>query len=89
MSLIKRALKVGMDVTDRRAPAFYYPGEPKDKVVKVIKVKCMDEPSPAEWALNDLHRAVKAVESSKLTLGDLEELYNAINSLKRIISVNE
>lgn len=58
------------------------PGNPDDHGYPGQK----EEPSAAEFALVDLDRAVADVKANKhdITLGGFEELYAAINTLKKV-----
>ena len=50
-----------------------------------------EEPSAADWALWDLQRSVNSIVEAKheITLGDLEEIYSAINTLKEVAKNTE
>lgn len=77
MSKIKSTLPEDFDVTD-----------PRDNS-GALGLK--DEPTIIDFALKDLWSATKSLEqnASQVALGDLEEIYEAIKTLKSVAKATE
>jgi hypothetical protein len=75
MGLFKRSLPEDINITD---PNDVGDNQPADEVT---------QPSPADWAINELYSASRTLmdNKDKLTVGDMQDLSEIIGHLQHIV----